>query len=119
MSAAIIASAATYRGFGYLGPREGWLSRPTYIARPLLELKVGGPRAGFRMPSIPRSCSHAACVKAGSAPTMSRSMFQAAMFRAPSGGGPMASETEQGGQKQMRCDADFWRGRTPTVCANM
>ena len=49
MSAAIIASAAIYRGFGYLGPREWWLSRPTYIARPLLKLKVGGPRAGFRI----------------------------------------------------------------------
>lgn len=29
----------------------------------------------------------------------------------------MASETEHWGQKQMRWAEDFWRGRTPTVCA--
>jgi len=31
----------------------------------------------------------------------------------------MASDTEHCGQKQMRCAADFCRGRTPTVCAKM
>jgi len=37
---------------------------------------------------------------------------------APSGAGPIASETEHCGQKQIRCAEDFWRGFTPTVCAN-
>ena len=32
--------------------------------------------------------------------------------------GPIAKETEHCGQKQMRCAEDFWRGLTPTVCAN-
>jgi len=31
----------------------------------------------------------------------------------------MASETEHCGQKQIRCAADFCRGRMPTVCANI
>jgi hypothetical protein len=30
----------------------------------------------------------------------------------------MASETEHCGQKQIRWAEDFWRGLTPTVCAN-
>ena len=46
-------------------------------------------------------------------------MFHAAMFRAPSGGGPIARETEHCGQKQIRCAADFCRGLMPTVCANI
>jgi hypothetical protein len=46
-------------------------------------------------------------------------MFQAAMLSAPSGGSPIASETEHCGQKQILCAADFCRGRIPTVCANM
>jgi hypothetical protein len=46
-------------------------------------------------------------------------MSQAARFNAPSGGIPMARETEHCGQKQMRCAADFCRGLMPTVCANM
>lgn len=49
---------------------------------------------------------------------MSRIICQAARLSAPSGAGPMASETEQGGQKAMRWADDFWRGRTPTVWAN-
>jgi hypothetical protein len=31
----------------------------------------------------------------------------------------MASETEHCGQKQILWDDDFWRGLTPTVCANI
>ncbi len=31
----------------------------------------------------------------------------------------MASETVHCGQKLMRCEVDFCRGRMPTVCANM
>jgi len=31
----------------------------------------------------------------------------------------MASDTEHWEQKQIRCEVDFWRGRTPTVWANM
>jgi hypothetical protein len=34
-------------------------------------------------------------------------MFHAATLRAPSGGGPMASETEHWGQKQIRWADDF------------
>ena len=30
----------------------------------------------------------------------------------------MASDTEHGGQKQIRLADDFWRGLIPTVCAN-
>jgi hypothetical protein len=50
---------------------------------------------------------------------MSRIMFQATMFSAPSGAGPMARETEHCGQKQMRCAVDFCRGLIPTVWANI
>jgi hypothetical protein len=50
---------------------------------------------------------------------MSRSICHAATFSAPSGGGPIASDTEQGGQKQIRCADDFCRGLMPTVCENM
>jgi hypothetical protein len=46
-------------------------------------------------------------------------MFQAAMFSAPSGGIPIASDTAHWGQKQILCAPDFCRGFTPTVCANM
>jgi len=46
-------------------------------------------------------------------------MFHAATLSAPSGGGPIASETEHCGQKQIRCAADFCRGLIPTVCANI
>src|SRR5271170_6478658 len=46
-------------------------------------------------------------------------MFHAARLRAPSGGGPIANDTEHCGQKQIRCAADFCRGRIPTVCANI
>ena len=67
----------------------------------------------------PLRLSHAASFSDGSAPTISRIILQAATLRAPSGGGPMASETEHCGQKQMRRAADFCRGLTPTVCANM
>src|SRR5206468_6171750 len=34
------------------------------------------------------------------------------MLRAPSGGGPIAKETEHCGQKQIHCAADFCRGLT-------
>lgn len=76
------------------------------------------PVAGSRPPSIPCRLSHAASVSAGSAPTRSRIICHAARLSAPSGAGPIASETEHCGQKQMRCAEDFWRGLTPTVCAN-
>lgn len=46
-------------------------------------------------------------------------MSQAARLRAPSGGGPIASETEHCGQKEIRWAVDFWRGLIPTVCANI
>jgi hypothetical protein len=46
-------------------------------------------------------------------------MFHAAILRAPSGGGPIARDTEHCGQKHIRWAADFWRGRIPTVCANI
>ena len=66
-------------------------------------------------PTIPRRVSHAASFNAGSAETSSRIIFHAATFRAPSGGGPIASDTEHCGQKQIRCAIDFWRGLIPTV----
>src|SRR5215469_8396188 len=74
------------------------------------------PLAG-RYPSIPRNASQAAAVNAGSELTNSLIICHAAMLRAPSGAGPMASETEHCGQKHMRWAADFCRGRTPTVWA--
>jgi hypothetical protein len=76
------------------------------------------PVAGSKPSSIPCRLSHAASVRAGSAPTMSRIICQAARLSAPSGAGPIASETEHCGQKHIRCAEDFWRGLTPTVCAN-
>src|SRR5678816_2374690 len=79
---------------------------------------LSGSLEGSR-PATPRRLSHAAWFSAGSAPTRSRIMFQAARFSAPSGGGPMARETEHCGQKQMRCADDFCRGLMPTVCANI
>lgn len=68
---------------------------------------------------MPRRVSQAASVSAGSEPIRSRIMFHAATLRAPSGGGPIARETEHCGQKQIRCAADFCRGLTPTVWANI
>jgi hypothetical protein len=70
-------------------------------------------------PTIPRSVSQAAWFSAGSDPTRSRIICQAAMLRAPSGVGPIARETEHGEQKQIRRAADFCRGLIPTVCANI
>ncbi len=52
------------------------------------------PVAAGSKPTIPRRLSQAAWFSAGSAPTRSRIMFHAARLSAPSGGGPMASETE-------------------------
>jgi len=74
---------------------------------------------GCSKPTIPRRVSQAAWFSAGSDPTRSRIICQAAMLRAPSGGGPIARETEHGEQKQIRRAADFWRGLIPTVCANI
>ena len=76
------------------------------------------PVAGSR-PSTPLKLSQAARFRAGSEPTRSRIISQAAMLRAPSGGGPMAKETEHWGQNEMRCAVDFCRGLIPTVWANM
>ena len=70
-------------------------------------------------PTFPRRVSQAAWFSAGSEPTRSRIIFQAATLRAPSGGGPIARATEHWGQKQIRCAADFCRGFIPTVCANI
>ncbi len=84
----------------------GWAAEP---ATPSL--------AGSK-PTIPRRVSQAAWFSAGSDPTRSRIIFQAATLRSPTGGGPIARETEHGGQKQIRCAADFCRGFMPTVCAN-
>src|SRR5689334_21389986 len=70
------------------------------------------------MATIPCMLSHAASVRDGSPPTMSRIICQAARFKAPSGGGPMANDTEHCGQKQIRLAEDFCRGLIPTVCAN-
>jgi len=84
------------------------------------------PRAGrssvpvaANSPSTPRRVSQAAWFSAGSELTRSRIICQAAMLRAPSGGGPIAKDTEHCGQKQIRRADDFCRGRIPTVCANM
>jgi hypothetical protein len=63
-------------------------------------------------PTTPRKVSHAAWFSAGSELTRSRIICQATMLRAPSGGGPIAKETEHCGQKQIRCAADFCRGLT-------
>jgi hypothetical protein len=87
-------------------------SVPVGRGRPSLSL------AGSR-PTIPRRLSQAAWFRDGSAPTSSRIIFHAAMLSAPSGGGPIARETEHCGQKQIRLAADFCRGLTPTVWANI
>jgi len=87
-------------------------SVPVGRGRPSLSLAGSNP-------TIPRRLSQAAWFRAGSAPTSSRIIFHAAMLSAPSGGGPIARETEHWGQKQIRFAADFCRGLTPTVCANM
>src|SRR6266568_9035816 len=63
-------------------------------------------------PTTPRKVSHAAWFSAGSELTRSRIICQATMLRAPSGGGPIAKETEHCGQKQIHCAADFCRGLT-------
>lgn len=76
------------------------------------------PVAGSK-PTTPRNVSHAAWFSAGSELTRSRIICHATMLSAPSGGGPIAKETEHCGQKQIRCAADFCRGLTPTVCANI
>src|SRR2546429_2388042 len=62
------------------------------------------PRAGppsvpvaVSSPSTPRKVSHAAWFSAGSELTRSRIICQATMLRAPSGGGPIAKETEHCG----------------------
>ena len=70
-------------------------------------------------PSTPRRVSQAAWFSAGSELTRSRIICQAAMLRAPSGGGPIAKDTEHWEQKHIRCADDFCRGLIPTVCANM
>jgi hypothetical protein len=84
---------------------------------------VGRGRASLSLagnrPTIPRRLSQAAWFRAGSAPTSSRIIFHAAILSAPSGGGPIARDTEHCGQKQIRLAADFCRGLTPTVWANM
>jgi len=77
-----------------------------------------GAVAGSK-PTTPRKVSHAAWFSAGSELTRSRIICHATMLSAPSGGGPIAKETEHCGQKQIRCAADFCRGLTPTVCANI
>jgi hypothetical protein len=87
-------------------------SVPVGRGRPSLSL------AGSK-PTIPRRLSQAAWFRDGSAPTSSRIIFHAAILSAPSGGGPIARETEHWGQKQIRFAADFCRGLTPTVWANM
>jgi hypothetical protein len=87
---------------------------PAAARRGLLSASPSGSK-----PTTPRRFSQAAWFSAGSEPTRSRIICQAAMLRAPSGGGPIARETEHCGQKQMRCAADFCRGLIPTVCANM
>jgi hypothetical protein len=87
-------------------------SVPVGRGRPSLSLAGSNP-------TIPRRLSQAAWFRAGSAPTSSRIIFHAAMLSAPSGGGPIARETEHWGQKQIRFAADFCRGLTPTVWANM
>jgi hypothetical protein len=79
--------------------------------------EVGSLSSGSR-PASPRKSSHAAWLSAGSAPTRSRIIFHAAILSAPSGGGPIARETEHCGQKQIRCAVDFCLGRMPTVWAN-
>ena len=73
---------------------------------------------GASLLQSPCRLSQAASVRDGSAPTISRIICQAARLSAPSGAGPMASETEHCGQKQMRWAEDFCRGLTPVVCAN-
>ena len=76
------------------------------------------PVAGSK-PNTPLRLSQAARFNAGSEPTRSRIISQAAMLSAPSGGGPIARETEHWGQKEMRCAVDFCLGLIPTVCANI
>src|SRR5579872_812091 len=70
-------------------------------------------------PITPRKLSHAASFSEGSELTRSRIISHAAIFSAPSGGRPIASDTAHCGQKQIRCAPDFCLGFTPTVCANM
>ena len=110
-------------------PERGRRGARPYVDRAHSELEVAPPAAARRgrlsaspadsKPTMPRRFSQAAWFNAGSEPTRSRIMFQAAILSAPSGGGPMARETEHCGQKQIRWAEDFCRGRMPTVCANM
>src|SRR3981081_827828 len=104
-------------------PRRGWVVPitdqnskypPTDVRRGEPSVPVAGSK-----PASPRRFSHAAWFSAGSEQTRSRIIFHAARLSAPSGGGPMASETEHCGQKQIRWAPDFCRGLIPTVCANI
>lgn len=96
----------------------GWIQNSKYPSVPVGRERPSVSLAGSR-PTIPRRLSQAAWFRAGSAPTSSRIIFHAAMLSAPSGGGPIARETEHCGQKQIRFAVDFCRGLTPTVWANM
>src|SRR5438309_313154 len=80
---------------------------------------IDEPHAVSQGAATPRKVSQAAWFRAGSDLTRSRIICQAAMLRAPSGGGPIAKDTEHWEQKQIRCADDFCRGLIPTVCANM
>ncbi len=109
------------RRVSFEGWNSPWSGRPSQNSK-YAPARVGCappsvPVAGSKPSSIPCRLSQAASVSAGSAPTMSRIICQAARLNAPSGAGPIASETEHCGQKQIRCAEDFWRGLTPTVCA--
>jgi hypothetical protein len=96
------------------GPHQNSRCPPALARRGLPSVPLASSKS-----EIPRRASQAASVSAGPELTMSRIICHAAKLRAPSGGGPMASETEHWGQKQIRCAEDFCRGRTPTVWANM
>jgi len=75
------------------------------------------PVAGSNASAFACRSSQAASVNVGCAPTRSRIICHAARFNAPSGAGPIASETAHCGQKQIRRADDFCRGRTPVVWA--
>ncbi len=97
----------------YCTAESAFVSLPGCASEPV-PASLGGSK-----PTTPRRVSQAAWFSAGSDPTRSRIIFQAATLRAPSGGGPIARATEHWGQKQIRCAADFCRGFIPTVCANI
>jgi hypothetical protein len=107
--------APSFRAFcGRVGSRSQNSKYPPEFRRPFPSVPVAGNN-----PTTPRKFSHAASFSAESELTNSRIMSHAAKFNAPSGAGPMAKDTEHCGQKQIRCAADFCRGRMPTVWANM